>query len=224
MNESPFGSVSPGWPGIPFTAWQPIPSPVQGGRAGSVFGSPSGAMQATPVAPGGFRPAQTLNAPAGDFYTIGGAPTWFAQPGHATGYGFGFPINLNPYTYAGPYPGVLPPVAPAPTISTLLTSVAIRRGQPSGPTSDQEVEDFIYDVLELVPGTNEVEVRSESGKVTLTGTVQHKRLKHDVGEIVWAIPNVGDVQNNVTITTRRRARAGGKEHEQTTAAQSRRQP
>jgi BON domain-containing protein len=223
MNESPFGSVSSGWPGIPVTVWPPISSPVQS-RAAGIFGAQALPMQPTTGAPGGFRPGQTLNAPAGDFYTQGGAPTWFAQPASIAGYGFGFPINLNPFAYAGPYPGVLPPVPSAPTLSALLTSVAIRRGQPSGPTNDQEVEDFIYDVLELVPGTNEVEVRSENGKVTLTGTVQHRRLKHDVGEIVWATPNVGDVQNNVAITTRRRARAVGKEHEQSTGAQGRKQP
>ena len=38
------------------------------------------------------------------------------------------------------------------------------------------------------------------------GTVAHKRLKHDLGEIVWAIPAVADVQNNVAITARRRGR------------------
>ena len=76
-----------------------------------------------------------------------------------------------------------------------------------GPTNDQELEDFIYDALELLPGTNEVEVRCESGRITITGIVQHKRLKRDVGEIAWTIPGTNDVQNNITIATRRRARA-----------------
>ena len=34
----------------------------------------------------------------------------------------------------------------------LLAAIAMRRGQPQGPTNDQEVEDFIYDVLEVLPG------------------------------------------------------------------------
>jgi len=39
---------------------------------------------------------------------------------------------------------------------------------------------------------------------TLTGSVAHKRLKRDIGEIAWAIPAINDVQNNVTISPRRR--------------------
>jgi BON domain-containing protein len=138
-------------------------------------------------------------------------------------FGMGFPLIPSPFVYAGGYPGLFPPPAPAPTISSLLMSVAIRRGQPAGPTNDQEIEDFIYDVLEMLPGTNEVEVRAEGGKLTLTGNVQHKRLKHDIGEIVWAIPNVTDVQNNIAITTKRRARPSPREEPQA-AGQSRKQP
>ena len=83
----------------------------------------------------------------------------------------------------------------------------MKRGQPSGPANDQEIEDFLYDALELLTGTNDVEVRCEGGRVMLTGSVQHKRLKRDVGEIAWAIPTVNDVQNNVSIATRRRSRS-----------------
>jgi BON domain-containing protein len=94
------------------------------------------------------------------------------------------------------------------TPSGLLAAVAIRRGQPQGPTTDHEVEDFIYDALEWLPGTSEVEVRCEGGRATLTGTVPQKRLKRDVGEVAWAIPALSDVQNNVIITSRRRSRMG----------------
>jgi hypothetical protein len=107
---------------------------------------------------------------------------------------------------------------PAPT---LLAAVAMRRGQPQGPTNDHEVEDFIYDAFELLPGAGDVEVRCESGRATLTGSVQHKRVKRDVGEIAWAIPGLNDVQNNVTITSRRRTRAASREAEP--AAASRKQ-
>jgi hypothetical protein len=34
----------------------------------------------------------------------------------------------------------------------LLVAVAIRRGQPLGPTNDQEIEDFLYAALDLLPG------------------------------------------------------------------------
>jgi hypothetical protein len=116
-------------------------------------------------------------------------------------------VGLNPLA-GGPI--ALDPGLPA---ASLLAVVAVRRGQPQGPTTEQEVEDFIYDALELVPGAGEVEVRCENGRATLTGTVQHKRVKHDAGEIAWAIPGLSDVQNNVTITSRRRARAAGRESE-----------
>jgi hypothetical protein len=82
----------------------------------------------------------------------------------------------------------------------------MRRGQPQGPTNDGEVEDFLYDAFELLPGAGDVEVRCEGGRVSLTGNVQHKRVKRDVGEIAWALPGLHDVQNNVTIASRRRAR------------------
>jgi len=91
----------------------------------------------------------------------------------------------------------------------LVAAVAVRRGQPHGPTTDPEVEEFIYDTFELLMGAGDVDVRSEGGRVTLTGNVSHKRLKHDLGEIVWAIPAVTDVQNNMTITARRRGRPIG---------------
>lgn len=124
-----------------------------------------------------------------------------ASPGVAVAY----PLALNPLAV---------PIADATgivTAASLLAAVAIRRGQPQGPASDAELEEFVYDALELIPGAADVEVRCEHGRVTLSGSVQHKRTKRDVGEIAWAIPASNDVQNNVSIVSRRRARAGGRE-------------
>jgi hypothetical protein len=111
------------------------------------------------------------------------------------------------------------------TAPALVAAVAMRRGQPQGPTNDQEVEDFIYDALELLPGAADIEVRCEAGRVTLTGTVQHKRVKRDAGEVAWAIPALYDVQNNVTIASRRRARSAvaGRETEAPPSAAARKQ-
>jgi hypothetical protein len=110
--------------------------------------------------------------------------------------------------------GIVPVVATAaPTAGAVVAAVALRRGQSSGPTSDAELEDFLYDAFELLPGTTDVEVRCEGGRATLAGSVPHKRLKRDIGEIAWAIPLVTDVQNSVTIATRRRARASSRETE-----------
>jgi hypothetical protein len=72
---------------------------------------------------------------------------------------------------------------------------------------------FLYDAFELLPGAADVEVRCEGGRVTLTGSVQHKRVKRDIGEIAWAIPGLNDVQNNVTVASRRRNRAGREKDE-----------
>jgi len=119
-----------------------------------------------------------------------------------------------------PFLAALPPDAIGYSVPALLSAVAIRRGQPLGPTNDQEIEDFVYDALEMLPGTNEVEARCEGGRVTLTGSVQHKRVKRDVGEIAWGIPIVNDVQNNVTIATKRRARPTQREGEQPPHGQS----
>src|SRR5262245_8573994 len=99
------------------------------------------------------------------------------------------------------------------SMPALLTSVAIRRGQPQGPATDADIEDFLADVFDLLPNARDVEVRSEAGRITLAGTVAHKRVKHDLGEIAWAIPRATDVQNNLTITARRRSRGANRDAE-----------
>jgi len=109
------------------------------------------------------------------------------------------------------------------TAHGLIAAIAMRRGQPQGPASDQDVEEFIYDALELLPGAAEVDVRCEGGRVSLTGSVPHKRIKRDAGEIAWAIPAIADVNNTVTITTRRRSRAFTRESESQPSGQGRKQ-
>jgi osmotically-inducible protein OsmY len=88
----------------------------------------------------------------------------------------------------------------------LVAAIAIKRGQPAGPTNDQEIEDFLYDALDLMPAASDVEVRCDGGRVSLTGSVTQKRLKRDIGEIAWAIPAANDVQNTITLAPRRRSR------------------
>jgi len=143
----------------------------------------------------------------------------------------GSAATLSPDAYelgrlgmAAVFPAALPPeIAFGYSVPALLATVAMRRGQPLGPTNDQEIEDFVYDALELLAGTSEVEVRCEGGRATLTGTVPHKRLKRDIGEIAWGIPGLNDVQNNMTIATRRRARNTGREAEPQAASPGRKQ-
>jgi len=178
---------------------EPLFSPAQAwpGASSIGFGWLGGNR---PLATAGVSPPQMLAVPTAvtqDAYELG-------RLGIARQYPVGLPLEMADYG-----------------VSALLAAVAVRRGQPLGPTNDPELEDFLYDALELLPGTGEVEVRVEGGRVTLTGLVQHKRLKHDLGEVVWGIPSVNDVQNNLTIATRRRPRV--REGEQQQAAPGRKQ-
>jgi len=106
-----------------------------------------------------------------------------------------------------------PNIAVGVTAPALVSAMAMRRGQPAGPTNDQEIEDFIYDALDLFPGASDVEVRCDGGRASLIGAVSQKRLKRDIGEIAWAIPGINDVQNNITIAPRRRARPQSRDTE-----------
>ncbi|HEV8397298.1 MAG TPA: BON domain-containing protein [Vicinamibacterales bacterium] len=144
-------------------------------------------------------------------------PAWAVPQSPWMGGWYSSPGGASPPALLSPAPlGALTPPAP-PTGSTpasmLVAAVSLRRGQANGPTTDQEVEEVIYDALEFVAGASDVDVRCESGRVTLSGAVPHKRLKRDVGEIAWAIPVLSDVANNVTIASRRRARAFAREAE-----------
>lgn len=200
MNESLFVSGSPMWTAVP----------------------PAGFMLQTPAAQ--FQPAFPPSAVAG----IPGA-----VPGSTPGLSAASIMSPNPYGYAagGMTPGqplvgqsvvqgFLGGVPPA----SLLAAVALRRGQPQGPSTDQESEDFLYDAIEWLPGAADVEVRCEGGRAILTGSVQHKRVKRDIGELAWAIPGLNDVQNNVTIASRRRTRpAGSREAETSSSGSARKQ-
>jgi BON domain len=184
MIEPFFGSSAPMWSGVPSPgfAW-PAPSTLGSRTVGSAvpgFGLPP---LVTPVSfPQGFN--GVVASPA------------------------------DPFGYGAPgMPGVIsalagPDVLNGPPARALVAAIALRRGQPMGPANDQEIEEFIYDAFDVLLGTNDVEVRVDGGRATLTGSVAHKRLKRDVGEIAWAIPGIADVHNNVTIVGRRRSRAG----------------
>ena len=227
MSEPLYGSVSgaPIWTGIPGIGlgFPQTPFPfgtIPIGAGVPAFGSPQiptgGLATAADIAPStyGFAPQ-----------TYGFSGGVAAQP-PTVGFGpvppaLGTAVPLLPNIFGTPgfgTPGGFPAfvgqdIPVGFTVPQLVTAVAIRRRQPMGPTNDQEIEDFVYDALDLLPGTSELEVRCEGGRVTLTGLVQNKRLKRDVGEIAWTIPGTNDVQNNVTITARRRARGAAREAE-----------
>src|SRR5262245_32162134 len=156
---------------------------------------------------GWLQPSPSLSArPAiGAMPGVSASPSP-VQPPMSWGYGFANPLSPDAYAYGASLNALAYAGPPFATASAVLTAVAMKRGQPSGPATDQEIEDFLYDAFELLSGMNDVEVRSEGGRVTLGGSVPQRLLKRDVGEIAWAIPAISDVQNNVNIAARRRAR------------------
>lgn len=75
---------------------------------------------------------------------------------------------------------------------------------------DEQIREMIYDALDadpLVPFDSDINVEVTGGLVTLAGTVPNKRIKHAVGDDAWWIPGVWDVNNQLEITGRARARA-----------------
>jgi hypothetical protein len=218
MVEMTFGSGSPMWTampavGLPYQTIGPGTLPI----SSPVFSSPaSGAAGG-----GGATSAQGLSAPGAlstPIYGFGAGVAPNSQP-NLVGMGFAAPYPFAP----NPWAAQIADATGVVTASSILAAVALRRGQPQGPTSDAEVEEFIYDALDLLPGAADVEIRCESGRVTISGAVQHKRTKRDVGELAWAIPGLHDVQNNVSITSRRRGRPAGREAEASVNVPARKQ-
>lgn len=208
MAEPFFGSVPQFWQATPFPAFGLQTPMSSGGR--SPFGAGltpgvSSVSSVSPTEPYGFG-GGVMPTPGGSPV---GAPVSPQMPGP-------FGNNVTAFTGSGFGGGGI--TAPA-----LVAAIAVRRGQPLGPTNDQEIEDFIADALDMLPGTSDVEVRCDGGRVILTGSVPHKRIKRDVGEIAWAIPSINDVQNNVTITARRRSRGQGRETEAAASSPARKQ-
>ena len=213
LGEPLFGSVPQVWPSIPTGAFglmhpaMPIGRPLTQPVSGLAMGAP-------PISSGlvGGASPPGLSSPEG----YGGIMPTAQIFGSGWLAGIPNPLTGQPWTGTEISVGITAPM--------LLVAVAMRRGQPLGPSTDQEIEDFVSDALDMLPGSNDVEVRCEGGRATLTGTVPNKRLKRDVGEIAWAIPSVNDVQNNVTVAARRRSRAPGREGEsQQSAAAGRKQ-
>lgn len=176
-----------------------------------LFGSAPPMWSAMPTQPMGWSPGPL---PVGTRGPTTGTPIPSPTPIRLSPEALGY--AASPMTMAGNvgltgFPAFAEVVAP--TAAAVISAVAVHRGQVAAPATDTEIEDFLNDALDLVPGTSDVEVRCEGGRATLTGNVSNKRHKHDVGEIAWAIPTVTDVQNNVNIVARRRARAAARDGE-----------
>jgi len=206
-----FGTVSPMWSPVPYpgVAWFQSPMAGSGPMGFSTgIGGPQGpgalgsGLTTSRMPPSGPGPGEPYAfsrgiVPTGPLGNFGGGAS-----------------NLVPPSPGGAFLQFSDPgIAAGVTAPALVSAIAMRRGQPAGPTNDQEIEDFLYDALDLLPGSSDVEIRCDGGRTSLMGAVSQKRLKRDIGEIAWTIPGISDVQNNITIAPRRRARTQGRETE-----------
>jgi hypothetical protein len=213
MAEPLFGTVAPIWSAVPLPGLTWFQTPMAGAPTMGAISMPpgtttlgNGMMAGVPVVPtsgpitaeryGSYEPHRAIGL-AGSGSAFGAGPSSFGTTAGS--------VPLSPFNS--------PDITAGVTAPALVAAIAMKRGQPAGPTSDQEIEDFIYDALDLLPGSMDVEIRCDGGRMSLMGAVSQKRLKRDIGEIAWAIPAINDVQNNITIAPRRRARAHGRETE-----------
>lgn len=93
----------------------------------------------------------------------------------------------------------------------------------TGLPTDQEIVEMVYDSFDndpLIPFDADINVDSDAGVVTLTGTVASKQVKHAAGDDAWWIPGVDDVRNDLAVERRHPARAA--ETGQTTTPTGRR--
>jgi len=172
MAEPVFGTVSPIWSAVPFPGVAWFQAPMTGtGPIGATAGI------AGPQGQPAFGSGMTTSAQASR--PLAGEPYAFARgippQGPVTGFGGGSPSYAPAPTGSAFSPWGPPMGGPEMTVGitapVLVSAIAQRRGQPAGPTSDQEFEDFIYDALDLLPGSSEVEVRCDGGRISLMGAV-----------------------------------------------------
>ncbi len=84
----------------------------------------------------------------------------------------------------------------------------------TGLPTDNEIVEMVYDAIDadpLIPFDADINVESDAGTVTLTGTVATKEIKHAAGDDAWWIPGVDDVRNELQVERRRPAMAQRRE-------------
>jgi len=93
----------------------------------------------------------------------------------------------------------------------------------SGTRSDEEIRNELYDALDedpQIPYDTDIDVEINDGVVTLTGIVRSRYIKMAAGNCAWMTPGVQDVNNNLTVTGRRRQAQMGTTATGTTGARS----
>ena len=121
MAEPLFGTAPPIWSAVPFPGPAWFQTPVAGGR---------------PIAEGIVNPQGFAAGLQGAIIGPQG------QGALGNGMVSGIPMPGPSFSPAGPLAG-RQDMAGGVTATALVLAVALRRGQPAGPTSDQEIEDFL---------------------------------------------------------------------------------
>ncbi len=122
-------------------------------------------------------------------------------------FGFGYPASFwgNPF-----FTGYMSPVGLGWGLGGLrrwggtYTPQFMMTGLPT----DNEITEMVYDAIDadpIIPFDADINVDCDAGKVTLTGTVSNKEIKHAAGDDAWWIPGVDDVDNQITVVPRRAA-------------------
>jgi len=142
-------------------------------------------------------------SPWGPYTGYGGyTPMWWG-PGPMTGGGWAPPWMTWGGTWAAP--GVFGGLGGLRRRGGEFSPQFVATGLPT----DEEIEEMIYDTLDvdpLVPSDADINVDVSSGVVVLTGTVPNKAAKHAAGDDAWWAPGVVDVNNNLSVSGRRRIR------------------
>lgn len=84
----------------------------------------------------------------------------------------------------------------------------------TGLPTDDEITEMVYDAIDadpLIPYDADINVDTDAGTVTLSGTVPSKQIKHAAGDDAWWIPGVDDVRNDMQVVSRRTTHAEGEE-------------
>lgn len=198
------------------------------GGQGSGFGGPSfgpgfgGSAYGPGFGTPGFRPGFAGSGSGQDFAgtDFGPGPSGPANPGYG-GPGFAGPLTPFLTGFAGPnaYPGfgagTFPPgygpfnppfsgpaFGPMTAEEDLVEESALPYYRENGLPTDDEIVEMIYDAFDedpLIPWDADIDVTSDAGMVTLTGSVPNKRVKHAAGDDSWWIPGVDDVRNEIRV-------------------------
>lgn len=72
----------------------------------------------------------------------------------------------------------------------------------TGLPTDGEITEMVYDAIDadpIIPYDADINVDSDAGVVTLSGTVMSKEIKHAAGDDAWWMPGVDDVHNDLQV-------------------------